>query len=124
MGLGEKDGGNALNTVNPETEYRTLLESKGIPLQGLGVAETALGRDDALRAVDLLHRASIAILGGDVYFKKATRIESTYDSWHSDRIDGEDHDSFVSRSCLDSKNYIEKFPSTGDPPLFVLVIDL
>jgi hypothetical protein len=107
-----------------ETEYRTMLESKGISLRSLGVAETALRREDAILATSLLRRASIPILGGDVYFKKDTRIESAYANWHSDPMTNEDDDSFVTRSCLESKNYIENFPSTEDTPIFVLVIDL
>lgn len=110
--------------MNPETEYRSLLESRGIPLQSLGVAETALSRDDAVLAVSLLRSASIPILGGDVYFQNVTGIKPAYANWHSDPVDGENRDCFVTRSCLDSKNYIESFPSTTETPIFVLVIDL
>lgn len=110
--------------MNPETEYRKLLESRGISLQSPGLAEIALSRADAILAVGLLRSASIPILGGDVYFKKATRIESAYANWHSDPMDGEDRGSFVTRSCLDTLNYIESFPSTEAVPIFVLVIDL
>ena len=110
--------------MNPEKEYLDLLESRGIPLRTLGLAETALSRDDAILAVNLLRNASIPILGGDVYFKKVTGMESAYANWHSDPMDGENRDGFATRSCLDSKNYIESFPSTEDTPIFVLVIDL
>lgn len=110
--------------MNPETEYRKLLETRGISLQNPGLAEVALSRDDAILAVSLLRSASIPILGGDVYLKKIAGVESAYANWHSHPMDGEDRDSFVTRSCLDSKNYIESFPSTEDTPIFVLVIDL
>jgi len=109
--------------MNPETEYRKLLERRGISLQCPGLAEIALSRADAVLAVGLLRSASIPILGGDVYFKKVTGIESAYANWHSDPMDGEDRDSFVIRSCRDTLNYIEKFPSTEAMPIFVLVID-
>jgi hypothetical protein len=109
--------------MTPETEYRHLLDSRGTPLlQILGIAETGLSRDDAILAVNLLRSASIPILGGDVYFQKGAGIEPAYAYWHSDPIDGEGHDSFVTRSCLHSKNYVESFPSTENTPLFVLVI--
>ena len=110
--------------MNPDTEYRELLESRGISLQSPGLTEIALSRADAILAVGLLRRASIPILGGDVYFKKVTGIESAYANWHSDPMDGESRDNYVTRSCLDSLNYIESFPSTEAVPLFVLVIDL
>jgi hypothetical protein len=109
--------------MNPETEYRKLLESRGISLQSPGLAEIALSRADAILAVGLLRSASIPILGGDVYFKKVTGIESAYANWHSDPRDGEDRGSFVTRSCLDTLHYIENFPSTEAMPIFVLVID-
>jgi hypothetical protein len=110
--------------MNPETEYRKLLESRGISLQSPGLAEIALSRADAILAVGLLRSASIPILGGDVYFKKATGIESAYANWHSNPKDGEDRGSFVIRSCLETLNYIKSFPSTEVVPIFVLVIDL
>ena len=109
--------------MNPETEYRKLIETRGISLQSLGLAELALSRADAILAVELLRGASIPILGGDVYFKNVTGIESEGDNWHSDPREGEERDSFVTRSCLETLSYIENFPSTGAVPIFVLVID-
>jgi hypothetical protein len=109
--------------MTPETDYRSLLESRGISLQGLGLAETGLNRNDATLAVSLLRNASIAILGGDVYFKTPTGIEAAYANWHSSSRGGEDRESFVARSCMETLNYIESFPSTEAMPIFVLVTD-
>ena len=110
--------------MKPDAEYRKLIEAKGISLQSPGLTEVALGRDDAILAVDLLRSASIPILGGDVYFKKPTGIEDAYANWHSDPAVGESRDRFVIRSCLETKNYIENFPSTDATPIFVFVIDV
>jgi hypothetical protein len=109
--------------MNSEAEYRKLLESRGISLQCPGLAEIALSREDAILAVGLLRSASIPILGGDVYYKKVAGIESAFANWHSDPMDGEDRGNFVTRSCLETLNYIENFPSTETMPIFVLVID-
>lgn len=109
--------------MNPGTEYRSLLMSRGISLQCFGLTEIALSRDDAIVAVSLLRNASIPILGGDVYFKTVTGIESAYANWHSDPMEGEDRDCFVSRSCVETTDYIKGFPSTEATPIFVLVID-
>jgi hypothetical protein len=109
--------------MSTETEYRRLIESKGISLQCLGIAEIALTRLDAILAASLLRNASIPILGGDVFFKKPAGIELAYANWHSDPMEGEDRERFAIRSCLDALNYIESFPSTEAVPLFVLVID-
>lgn len=113
--------------MNPETEYQRLLESRGISLQqryGIGMRDIALSRADAMLAVGLLRSASIPILGGDVYFKEVSGIQSAYANWHSDPMDGEDRGSFVTRSCLETVNYIKSFPATEAEPIFVLVIDL
>lgn len=109
--------------MNSETEYHKLLESRGVSLQSSGLTEIGLSRANALLAIDLLRSASIPILGGDVYLKKEAFIESAYANWHSDPREGEDRRDFVSRSCFETKNYIENFPSTEAMPVFVLVID-
>lgn len=109
--------------MTPRAEYRDLLATRGIPLQSLGVAETGLSRKDAIRAVGLLRSAAIAILGGDVYFKTPVGIEPAYANWHSDSGGTEDRESFVARSCTETLNYIESFPSTDAVPIFVLVTD-
>jgi len=109
--------------MNPEAEYRNLLESRGISLQSPGLTEIALNRVDALLAIDLVRSASISILGGDVYFNEVTGIVSAYANWHCDPVEGEDRNDFVFRSCRETKDYIESFPSTEETPVFVLVID-
>lgn len=103
--------------------YQSLLVSKGIPLRGFGVRDIALERVDTLLAVELLRKASIPILGGDVYFTREGVIELAYANWHSDPLPGEDRDLFVSRSCLEAENYVKAFPSSDTLPLFALVID-
>ena len=110
-------------TMTPETEYRSLLESRGIPLQSLGIAETGLNRNDAILAVSLLRSASIAILGGDVYFRTPAGIETAYANWHSSSKRAEDRESFVARSGMETLSYIESFPTTEATPIFVLVTD-
>ena len=109
--------------MNPYSEYRKTIDDKGISLQCFGINDVALSREDAIFAVGLLQSASIPILGGDVYCKKPSGIESAYANWHSDRLEGEDRNSFASRSCFESLNYIENFPSM-ETSIFVLVIDL
>jgi hypothetical protein len=109
--------------MNPDTEYRKLLETKGVSLESSGLREIGLNRSDAIHAVSLMQSNFVAILGGDVYFKKVVGIEPAYANWHSDPKDGENRDAFVARSCLESKNYIESFPLTDAIPIFVLVLD-
>lgn len=106
--------------MKPNPEYQRLIQARGVSLQRFGLSDIALRRDDAIVAVDLLQAASIAILGGDVFFNKATGVELAYANWHSDQADNESHGSFVNRSCSEAKLYIESFPATEAEPIFVL----
>jgi hypothetical protein len=105
------------------TEYQKLLDDRGVSLDALGLGDVALERDDALRAVELLKRASVPILGGDVYFKQASVIKLALANWHTDHRPAEDRDHFLARSWEDTIRYITGFPSRADVlPLFSLVL--
>jgi hypothetical protein len=58
--------------------YLRLLKSQGIPLTGLGVDEVAMNRPDTLKALEHLKRATVGILGGDVYLKRGDRIDDDF----------------------------------------------
>lgn len=109
--------------MSESATWLEFLESRGVSLDALGLAERALGREDALRAVDLVESEGGTVLGGDVYVEDGDRIESAYANWYSERRDDEPSTSFVTRTCLESRAYIAKYP---DPPqgraLFVLVV--
>lgn len=108
--------------MSTSQEYQSLLESRGVPLSTLGLRDIALEIDSVLLAVELLRKASIPILGGDVFFKRATGIEVAFANWHCDPKPDEDRVSFANRSCLETEQYIKRFPSSDALPLFVLVI--
>ena len=103
--------------------WREFLERRGRSLEALGLAERAVGREDALRAVDLVESERGTILGGDVYVEDGGRIESAYANWYSERRDDEPTESFATRTCAESRSYIARYPN---PPqgqvLFVLVV--
>jgi hypothetical protein len=105
-----------------ETAYSALLARKGVALDGLGLREIALHRDDASKAVSLLAAAGIAILGGDVYLARGGAIEIAYANWHADRQAGEDSSHFAQRSARVANDYISRYPADGEAaPLFVIV---
>ena len=104
-------------------DYKHLLETKGIPLRELGIQDIALEREDALLAVQFLRKASIPILGGDVYLKRGAKIELAYADWHSDPHRGEDLDRYFERSWAGTENYLRSFSQPPDAmPLFSLVV--
>ena len=114
---------NSLQAMNDSGDYQAVLQNRGIPLCGLGINGIALTRVDALIAVDLLRLASVAILGGDVYFNCSGSIETAYANWHSEPRQGEGREDFARRSCLEAEAHISQFPLSGSPPLFALVVD-
>jgi hypothetical protein len=105
-------------------EYQHLLNTRGVALiESVGVPEIALERDAALLAIELLRKASIPILGGDVYVKRGVTIESHYSDWYTDPKPGEIHQSYMDRSWLRTEEYIKNYPQPLDGiPLFVLVV--
>ena len=100
-----------------------MLISKGVSLEGLGIREVGLTRGDALKAIDLLEKDSIPILGGDVYLRRGSKIEPAYANWYSDPVPGEEHTEFFGRSWKRAREYIRDFPEQRSAdPLFVLVV--
>lgn len=109
--------------MSAPSTWREFLERRGVSLGAFGPDERALGREDALRAVDLVESEGDTILGGDVYVADGGRTVSALANWYSARRGDESIQSFASRSCAESRSYIMEYP---DPPrgqaLFVLVV--
>jgi hypothetical protein len=104
-------------------DYQQMLSTKGVSLDGLGIREVGLTREDALHAVGFLESGSVPILGGDVYFRRGSRLEAAYANWYSDPVPGEDRSEFLGRSWKRAREYIKDFPERqGVDPLFVLVV--
>jgi len=105
-------------------KYEHLLNSKGLPLvELLGIHEVALMREDALAAVELLRNASIPILGGDLYLKRGTSVESASTNWSTTCMPGESEEHYLIRSWENTEKFIKELPQlNGATPLFVLVI--
>jgi hypothetical protein len=103
--------------------YQQLLRDKDITLSGMGIRDIGLTRENALRAVSLLQKDSVPILGGDVFFRRGSKIEVAYANWHSDPKPGEDRDAYNGRSWTATFKYIQDFPDRPDVELlFALVV--
>jgi hypothetical protein len=105
-------------------EFEELLSKSGVSLASLGISDVGLLRSDALRAVEILRRGGVPILGGDVYLKRGERIEVAYANWHIDPEAGEDRESYSKRTWDRTEAYLAKFPnSNGATELFAIVIE-
>jgi len=104
-------------------EFEELLKRLGVSLQNPGVSEVGLARADALRAVELLRDAKIAILGGDVYLRQQDRVRPWFpNNWTVNPSLGEDRHAYLRRSWERAEAYIKEFPHPVDgEPLFVIV---
>jgi hypothetical protein len=103
--------------------YQQLLDTKGVPMNRLGINEVGLTRGDTLHAIAQLQKDSIPILGGDVYFRQDSGIEPAYANWYSDPIPGDEPAEFLARSWTMALRYVQDFPSREDvEPIFVLAV--
>ena len=103
--------------------YDTFLSTKGFSLSELGTNEYALLRQDAITATFIIEDLGIPILGGDVYLQNPEGIDITYENWSIRHQINETLDKFVLRSCIYTRDYIDRFPVQEDGiPLFVIVV--
>ena len=104
-------------------KYNELLASKGVSLAKMNVRDIGLFRDDALLAIGFLRDADIPILGGEVWRRRDSKFELTYENWHTNSSPMEDQQTYSQRSCEAAEQYIRGFPEQADVELlFVLVI--
>jgi hypothetical protein len=110
--------------MKPTEHYQQLLQTRGIALQGFGVRDVALGREDAISALQFLREAAVPVLGGDVYFQRDSGLELAFANWHCDPKAGESPQDYLRRSLVAAEEYIKRFPEhRGVTPLFALVTD-
>ena len=111
-------------TMKNSNDYERFLEAKGVRLfEPLGIQEIALAREDALIAIELLRKAAIPILGGDVYLQRSAVLDHSFTSWSTNFLPNETNDSYLTRSLTDAKKFIRELHAVrGATPLFVFVI--
>lgn len=108
-------------TIPPE--FDEFLTKLGISLASLGIRDVGLLRGDALKAVEILRRAKLPILGGDVYFRRGDQIALAYANWHADPKPSEDLQSYLRRSWEKTEMYLKSFPERPDAEvLFSIVV--
>lgn len=83
----------------------------GRNLDGIGVRNWALAREDALLALERLREIGVAVLGGDVYVVSGKAVVPSYDNWHCDQDAGEVAADFLSRSIDSARSYISSYGS-------------
>jgi hypothetical protein len=94
----------------------------GISLEGIGVRNFALTRQEALTALDQLARNKVPVLGGDVYLMKNGSIEPAYDNWYCDPQKEEAEIDFCNQSISRARDYIDKYKSAEDKAVFFAIV--
>ena len=66
----------------------------------------------------------VSILGGDVYLKRGSSIDISYDNWYCDKKEDEQDSVFVNRSCDVAETFIKEYKRKNivKEPLFAFVI--
>jgi len=79
------------------------------PLEHLGISEMAWDRENAIKVVEFLYKNNYAIIGGDVYKIVKGNLDSTYDSWYSNRNEAKSNQDFLQESINRAKAYINQY---------------
>lgn len=109
--------------MTPIEELERFLTLNGESLEVVGLKEVALARESALLAISLIQKASVPILGGDVYIRNGSRVVPAYANWHCDLEPNERLEEYLARSYSVAINYVKNFPNVPRVvPLFVLVV--
>ncbi|MCK4766074.1 MAG: hypothetical protein KAW12_28000 [Candidatus Aminicenantes bacterium] len=95
-------------------EFESLLEEEGYDLISMGVNGKALRQATALRAVEILEKNKIPILGGDILVIKNNTIDYTYDNWDCDEEDFSEYEDYLQKSWAISRKYIHLFEDKDD----------
>lgn len=94
-------------------KFENLIKLAGIEvcfcLSDLGVYEFAFPLDQAIKMVNFLNQKNIAILGGDVYYRKGFEINPSDESWYCEKNNEETDYDFTQRSFYVAITYIESF---------------
>ncbi len=98
------------------------LWSKAESLSGLGVEEFAWHPEDAAQVLELLRAKEIAVLGGDVYIKRAGRFEPIHENWYAERDPQELPVAFAMRSQSIAREYLVNLMKFGAGERWVTLV--
>jgi hypothetical protein len=98
------------------------LWSKAESLSGLGIEEFAWYPEDAAQVLELLRPTEIAVLGGDVYMKRAGRFEPSCENWYAERDPQEGPCAFATRSQSIAREYLANLMKSGGGERWVTLV--
>lgn len=98
------------------------LFSRAASLSELGLNELAWQPDDALLVVGLLSESDVAVLGGDVYAKRAGKFEPLYENWYVDKNAAELPSGFARRSQVTAKDFLTVLRASDSPDRWVTLV--
>ena len=95
---------------------------KAESLSVIGVEELAWHPEDAVQVLELLHPTAIAVLGGDIYLKRAEQFEACYENWYAEREPHEDLRAFAIRSRSIAREYLANLMRPGAGQRWVTLV--
>lgn len=97
--------------------------SMGMPTHPDGSEEIAWPVTLADTILEITHESGLAIVGGDIYTKKETRLKPAYDNWCTDIEYGEKWTSYMQRSYLEASEYLKSYWIEKDSWFVLVVVD-
>jgi hypothetical protein len=105
-----------------DSAVRRILEV-GRPLAEYGSNNWALGRTEALVAIDSIEQDSRVLLGGDVWLATDDRLSPTGESWHFNPSARDPNPLNVRNGASKARAYVVAYPDRDDGvPYFELVV--
>src|SRR6266508_2570448 len=105
-------------------DFSRILHSEGKPLAQInpGSQELALKPAAALKALGLLARTEVAILGGDVLSESSGKLEYTHENWYCERLLGETATAFAHRSRAVAHRFVDELIRQGEKNLWIVLV--
>jgi len=103
-------------------EFLEILEREGASLESEGVSDVGLPPEGAMRAITILRRAGIGIIGGEVWERKGDRITPTYDIWYVNRADYQEMNEFLQSSWAMAEREVSRYLHANERIIITLGI--
>lgn len=104
------------------TTFQIWLEENGRKRTESVGGEIVLGKETALKAIDLLEDAKLIVLGGDVYRLNDNFYDPTYDNWYCEQDNDESSQHFSKRSIEIARRYISQYSDPLDGTIWYVLV--
>ena len=106
------------DSIKIPDDFLLIVAQEGVSLEREGVSEIALTSEAAVRAIEILGVAHVAIKGGEVWERGGDRFKPTYDGWNLERKDYGSENDYVEAS-LEAAKKLASFYASRDGDFYI-----